>query len=328
MTAGTKVFLAVVAVLVAVLVVYYAFLTDDGITDEVTLDSGASSESSVADDPRLPQTPRREPSVERPRIEPPVTAPPREQPILHQPEPEQEPEPSPAMDEVDDEELFESDTTDDVAVQDRDEPEPLDDHAPVRVTEHVHGDDGGKDADDQPAPRDDAHEQPAGEREHQADAPAPVPPRETPPRDVPRRTESPVPPPPQFTDYAVRSGDTMSSIASDWFGDASKWDLIAKANPFVDPNRLTVGQVLRLPPKDAQRETIEGRAGDTATIYVVRSGDNLTKIARAYYNDVSLWRLIYDTNRQTIGPNPNALRVGMRLTIPPAPKPATDDRRE
>jgi nucleoid-associated protein YgaU len=76
--------------------------------------------------------------------------------------------------------------------------------------------------------------------------------------------------------------------------------------------------------EDAKREAVEGRAGDAATIYVVRSGDNLSRIARAYYNDPGLWRLIYDANRRTIGDDPGRLRVGMRLTIPPAPKPADD----
>lgn len=304
MTAGTKIFLAIVAVLVAVLVVYYGFLSDDG-TPTLVMEESESPTVEVHEEPTrvvppVPE-PRVEPREERPRI----LGTPHEEP-----EPKLEPDREPVT-EPDDETDEPDDETD---RDDIEEESQLEDHAPVRVTDRPM-EDGGKDA---PAEtlRDETTEEAVGveraaesqrerEREHQR-------------RDAPQ--------PPQYTEYTVRPRDTMSSIAAEWFGEAGKWDLIAKANPFVDPNRLTVGQVLRLPPKDAEREPIEGRAGESATIYVVRSGDNLTKIARAYYNDAGLWRLIYDANRRTIGDDPARLRVGMRLTIPPAPRPARSDQ--
>jgi LysM repeat protein len=45
----------------------------------------------------------------------------------------------------------------------------------------------------------------------------------------------------------------------------------------------------------------------------VQRGDTLAKIAGRYCTS---WQTIYDINRQTIGPNPNALIVGMALTVP------------
>jgi LysM repeat protein len=45
----------------------------------------------------------------------------------------------------------------------------------------------------------------------------------------------------------------------------------------------------------------------------VQPGDSLGKIANRYCTS---WQAIYDINRQTIGPNPNALAVGMVLTVP------------
>ncbi len=42
----------------------------------------------------------------------------------------------------------------------------------------------------------------------------------------------------KFTDYFVKPGDTLSSIAEAWFDDANRWDLISEANPGIDPNRL------------------------------------------------------------------------------------------
>lgn len=127
--------------------------------------------------------------------------------------------------------------------------------------------------------------------------------------------------PPQYTEYTVKSGDTMSSISFEWFGTESRWDLIAKANPFVDPNRLRVGQVLRLPPRDAERGDSEGVSGETSH-YVVRSGDSLSRIAYQYYGHENKWRIIYDANRAVLGNDPDNLRVGMKLEIPPAPQPA------
>ncbi len=109
----------------------------------------------------------------------------------------------------------------------------------------------------------------------------------------------------------------MSSIAMWWFGEAGKWDLIAKAN-LVDPNRLHIGQVLRLPSKDATRSPVGRRAGSTSLTHVVGSGDTLSSIAGSFYSDIGRWRVIYAANRGLIGADPNRLAVGMRLVIPAA----------
>lgn len=45
----------------------------------------------------------------------------------------------------------------------------------------------------------------------------------------------------------------------------------------------------------------------------VQPGDSLGKLANRYCTS---WQAIYDMNRQTIGPNPNNLVVGMVLTVP------------
>lgn len=51
--------------------------------------------------------------------------------------------------------------------------------------------------------------------------------------------------------------------------------------------------------------------------YTVQSGDTLALIAQKFYGDGNLWELIYNTNRSTIGENPNQIQVGMVLVIPP-----------
>jgi nucleoid-associated protein YgaU len=55
-----------------------------------------------------------------------------------------------------------------------------------------------------------------------------------------------------------------------------------------------------------------------ATRYVVRPGDSLSLIAERVYGDVTLWVRIYNANRRSIGPNPNHIRPGQNLVLPPA----------
>lgn len=52
--------------------------------------------------------------------------------------------------------------------------------------------------------------------------------------------------------------------------------------------------------------------------YTVAKGDTLSKIARDIYGKASLWRMIYDANRDVIS-NPDIIQIGWVLKIPPAP---------
>lgn len=55
------------------------------------------------------------------------------------------------------------------------------------------------------------------------------------------------------TRYIVRPGDTLEGIARRLFGSASRWEEIWRLNPAVtDPYRLTPGERLRLPARQAQ----------------------------------------------------------------------------
>lgn len=51
--------------------------------------------------------------------------------------------------------------------------------------------------------------------------------------------------------------------------------------------------------------------------YTVRSGDTLSSIAKLYYDDADKWPLIFNANKRIIGPNPNIIRTGQQLVIPP-----------
>jgi nucleoid-associated protein YgaU len=53
--------------------------------------------------------------------------------------------------------------------------------------------------------------------------------------------------------------------------------------------------------------------------YTVAEGDTLATIAEKVYGDSSLWRPIYEANRSAIGENPDNVRIGTTLRIPPKP---------
>jgi 5'-nucleotidase/UDP-sugar diphosphatase len=55
-------------------------------------------------------------------------------------------------------------------------------------------------------------------------------------------------------------------------------------------------------------------AGDS---YDVQSGDTLLTIADQFYGDGSQWRRVYDANKDVIGSDPDKLKIGMKLKIPP-----------
>ena len=52
--------------------------------------------------------------------------------------------------------------------------------------------------------------------------------------------------------YTVQKGDTLSAIAQQHYGKASRWHAIFDANRDLldDPDRIQPGQVLKLPPND------------------------------------------------------------------------------
>lgn len=52
--------------------------------------------------------------------------------------------------------------------------------------------------------------------------------------------------------------------------------------------------------------------------YTVKSGDNLSLIAKRMLGNMNRWREIYDLNKSVIGSNPNYLRIGTKLKIPTA----------
>jgi len=50
--------------------------------------------------------------------------------------------------------------------------------------------------------------------------------------------------------------------------------------------------------------------------YTVASGDSLSLITGKFWGDVLLWPILYDANKPVVGPDPNKIVPGQKLTVP------------
>jgi len=121
------------------------------------------------------------------------------------------------------------------------------------------------------------------------------------------------------TEYIVKDGDMLWTLAAKFYGDGKHHERIAKANPGIDPNNLKVGQKLIIPKRTPTPysftipTTTTVIAGPGETIHTVASGDRLWEIAEAAYGDGRLYAAIVKANP---GINPDALKIGQKLRIP------------
>ncbi len=122
--------------------------------------------------------------------------------------------------------------------------------------------------------------------------------------------------------YVVQEGDQLSLIAEKFYGSGLNTEDIMKANNLTDSNLLVVGQTLIIPdvkPRYPKTGKITETAAKTEQVtakddtYVVREGDDLSKIALQAYGDSYAWQRIADANGLT---NPDQLEVGRVLIIP------------
>ncbi len=77
--------------------------------------------------------------------------------------------------------------------------------------------------------------------------------------------------------YKVKSGDTLGSIAFKKLGSSAKWREIAELNDLVNPNNISVGQVLVLPIMHAPESSTR-----TADVIIIEEND---RVFYRYQND-------------------------------------------
>lgn len=113
---------------------------------------------------------------------------------------------------------------------------------------------------------------------------------------------------------SVRPGDSLWAIAWRETGSPLAWGAIAEANGLRNPDRLRVGQVLRLPDQAAlARKALRAAA---APAYVrVRPGESLWTIAAREYGTPYAWVSLYRANRDRLR-SPDHLPAGLWLRRP------------
>jgi LysM repeat protein len=127
------------------------------------------------------------------------------------------------------------------------------------------------------------------------------------------------------TEYVVVKGDSFAKIAKK---NGVSVKAIQAANPGVAPTKLKVGQKLSIPASAGGQAAPAMAGGQVSTgsslgeeAYTVKSGDTLTKIAKAHGTTVKAIKAASNLNTDHI-------KVGQKLTIPakaeaaaPAPAP-------
>lgn len=117
------------------------------------------------------------------------------------------------------------------------------------------------------------------------------------------------PPPAAGAEHIVVKGDSFYTLGRKY---GVTMRAIAEANPGVNSSRLKIGQKLRIPaPSRAPAGTANAGSvtSDGMKIYTVKSGDNLTKIARAHGVTLKALRSVNNLRM-------DALKVGQKLKIP------------
>src|SRR6478752_2710524 len=97
--------------------------------------------------------------------------------------------------------------------------------------------------------------------------------------------------------HTVVAGETLSSLALRFYGDAELYRLIATASGIANPNVINVGQRLIMP---------------DFTRYTVVAGDTLAALAVRFYGDAAFSPLIATVNGIA---NPNVINVGQVVVI-------------
>jgi nucleoid-associated protein YgaU len=116
--------------------------------------------------------------------------------------------------------------------------------------------------------------------------------------------------------WTIRPGDSFWKIARDVLGSIDHYQALIDANRSIDPDRLTVGQVISLPAvgtavKIGSAVEVESSAPQQ---HKVGRGETLASIARDYYG-VEDWNRLFEANRDRIS-NPDRLKIGTWILIP------------
>lgn len=118
--------------------------------------------------------------------------------------------------------------------------------------------------------------------------------------------------------HVIVAGETLGSIALNYYGSISKYQALFEVNRNVlsNPNMIIAGQTIVLPdvldgtPRMVPQATAEGE-----TLYTVQPGDTLGEIAVALYGSFAKYQAIFERNIDRVE-DVNSIYVGQVLVLP------------
>lgn len=130
--------------------------------------------------------------------------------------------------------------------------------------------------------------------------------------------------PPEFTTHTVAQGEILQSIAEKYYGKSNMWNVIARANPRVDPLKLRAGMTLRIPTDpnniqgiiDSPDNSTPNATQEPVVDYIVQSGDSLSLIAQRFYGSSKHADFIFQSNRDILR-SMDDISIGQTLKLPP-----------
>lgn len=130
--------------------------------------------------------------------------------------------------------------------------------------------------------------------------------------------------PPEFTTHTVAQGEILQTIAENYYGKSNMWNVIARANPRIDPLKLRAGMTLRIPTDPKNIQGVIDSPGDSITTnqeepvvdYLVQSGDSLSLIAQRFYGSSKHANFIFESNRDILR-SMDDISIGQTLKLPP-----------
>jgi LysM repeat protein len=125
----------------------------------------------------------------------------------------------------------------------------------------------------------------------------------------------PVEVPSAGSEYTVVKGDILANIAK---AHGVSLNALQTANPGVIPTKLKIGQKLVIPAATSASGAMVPSAtlgGSSETVYTVKSGDTLAKIAKTY-------GISYKAIQSANGLATTKIKVGQKLKIPSKAEPA------
>jgi nucleoid-associated protein YgaU len=132
--------------------------------------------------------------------------------------------------------------------------------------------------------------------------------------------------------YITKGGDNFWVISQKVYGTGKHFDLLAKANPQIDPMRMSPKMKVTVPaiPGVSRRIPAENNEAATDTVrtadrtvaaagrdveYTIQSGDRLEALSKKYYGSFTKFDAILQANP---GINPMNLKIGTKIKIPGA----------